>query len=171
MEALTSDRYLFEVADHDALDRVLEGGLRACQIFADEPFQPAVFAFLSHISGTAKTSKGDFKTSETDLLKALDIRRNLKPLTEDDMATTLNNLGVLYNSLRNHDRARECLEESLAIQWQRDTSEDREMSIHLAQHNLARNALQMGDIKFARPLLDQQLDFYSKRSSWWMTAQ
>ena len=104
MEALTSDRYLFELADYDALDQVLEGGLRACQIFADEAFQPAVFAFPSHISGTAKTSKGDFKTSEADLLKALDIRSNLKPLIEDYMASTLNSLGVLYNSLRTMKR-------------------------------------------------------------------
>lgn len=49
-EALTSTRYLFELFDFDALDMVLRGGLRACQVFADKDFQPSVFAFLSHIS-------------------------------------------------------------------------------------------------------------------------
>lgn len=171
LEALTSSRYLFELADYDALDMVLRGGLRACLDFADEDFQPAVFAFLSHISGTANTSKGDFMTSEKDLLKALEIRRNLKVPVEDDTATTLNNLGVLYNSMRKHDRARECLEESLAFQYKRDPSEDRDMSINMAQHNLARNALQNGEIEFAQPLLEQQLEFYRTRSSWWMLAQ
>lgn len=72
--------------------------------------------------------------SEKDLLTALDICKILKWPIEDGMATTLNNSGVLYHSSRNHDKARECLEESLAIQWKREPSEIRDMSITMAQH-------------------------------------
>ena len=171
VKALISDRYLFEIADYEILDRILQGGLRACEGLADENFQPSVKACLYHISGTVNTSKGYFRASEEDLLKALHIRRNLKPSLEDDTATTLNNLGVLYNSMRKHDKAQHCLDESLAIQQKRDASEDRDMSINMAQHNVARNAFHKGEIEFARPLLEQQLEFYRTRSSWWMKAQ
>lgn len=93
------------------------------------------FVFLGHVSGEiAHTLKGEVKMSEKDLLTALDICKMLKSPIEDGMATTLNNSGVLYHSSRNHDKARECLEESLAIQWKREPSEIRDMSITMAQH-------------------------------------
>lgn len=44
LEAPASDRYLFESAEYDALDGVLQGGLRACRDFADQDFQPAVLS-------------------------------------------------------------------------------------------------------------------------------
>ncbi|KGO70255.1 Tetratricopeptide-like helical [Penicillium italicum] len=161
--------YLFELANYDQLMKVLRGGMQACrELFGKSVEQEEDYAFLCHISGTADNSKGNFDSAEFFLLKGLDIRRRLEPPNLINIATSLNNLGVLHNSKRQFFRARECLNECIQITKQRIPSQDRDIFLKMAEHNLARNALHSGDAALAKPLLEEQLDFYEKTKSWWM---
>ncbi|KAL8719115.1 MAG: hypothetical protein Q9181_008103, partial [Wetmoreana brouardii] len=152
------------VIEYDALDMVVRGGMKACEQLADQDFQPSTFAFLNHISGTSRISTGDFKNSERGLLKAIDIPKDHNPSVDHDIAMTLTNLGVLYNSTRDHEQARVYLEESLDTLFKRK-SEDRDILISTVQLNLARNTVHKGDVQFAKPLLEAQLKFCKTRNN------
>ncbi|KAL9593091.1 MAG: hypothetical protein Q9179_006109 [Wetmoreana sp. 5 TL-2023] len=161
--------YLAAFDDFDTSDMVVQGGMDACKQLADQDSQPSTSAHLNHVSGISKLLRGDFKGSEGCLLKALHICRQLNPSVDHDIAMKLNDLGLLYDSMCDHEQARVYLEESLAFLRKLEPSENRDMSISLVNLNLARNAVHKGDVDSAKLLLEAQLDFYKTRgNSWWM---
>ncbi|KAJ8132893.1 hypothetical protein O1611_g732 [Lasiodiplodia mahajangana] len=159
--------YLWEIADYSAFNKVLEGGKNACEESPSDAFDEASWSLLNYNAGTVETSMGMFESGEKSLTGALKIRRELG--NQDDIAATLNNLGLLYNSMHKFDLAEVQYSEALEIHLKRVESEDRNLSLTMVKHNLQRNAIQSGKIIPQQELQDT-VDFFKNTISWWMTG-
>ncbi|KAI0866538.1 hypothetical protein F4860DRAFT_523827 [Xylaria cubensis] len=117
-------------------------------------------------AGTVETSMGKFGPAEQSLNEALKVRRKLG--NDNDIAATLNNLGLLYNSIHKFDLAEKQYSEALQIHLSRPESVDRNLSLMMVKHNLQRNAIQSG--RNIPPLseLQETVDFFEASTSWWM---
>lgn len=62
----------------------------------------------------------------------------------DDIAATLNNLGLVYNSIHNFDMAEKHYTEARDIHMTRADTDDGNLSLTMVKHNLQRNAIQRG---------------------------
>ncbi|TRX98997.1 hypothetical protein FHL15_000339 [Xylaria flabelliformis] len=104
--------------------------------------------------------------AEQSLNKALKVRRKLG--NDDDIAATLSNLGLLYNSIHKFDLTEEQYLEALQIHLSRLESVDHNLSLTMVKHNLQRNAIQSG--RNIPPLseLQETVDFFEASISWWM---
>lgn len=163
--------YLFEVSDFDHVNRVIAGGLKCCEELYDKPSENIIYAFLHHIAGTAEEGKGNFPASEKFLLIAEKSRRsreNAAFIIEDDLVATVNNLGLVYNSMNQFEKANHCFLECVELLKLRPQTPDRDMTIVMSDHNVARCTMQAGDLENARPLLEAQHAFYLKSTNWWM---
>jgi tetratricopeptide (TPR) repeat protein len=156
------------------LSTVLDGGLKCCEEIYDKPSENIIYAFLHHIAGTAEEGKGNFLAAEKFLLIAEKSRRsreNVDYIIEDDLVATVNNLGLVYNSLNQFKKAKDCFLECVELLKQRPQTLDRDMTIVMSDHNVARCTMQAGELENARPLLEAQHAFYLKSSNWWMLAK
>lgn len=118
-----------------------------CEEHNAEPHSDkAIYAFLSHILVTAEEDKGNFIAAEKHLLTALKIRQKLNPPVTEPTVNTLNNLGLLYNSMNNLDKGIECYKEGIALLKQRLPHEDCQPLIKMSEHNIARCVMQKGDL-------------------------
>ncbi|RWA10872.1 hypothetical protein EKO27_g4237 [Xylaria grammica] len=158
--------YLFEIADYSGFAEVLEGGKKACKASPSDAFDEASWSLLNYNAGTVETSMGLFVPAENSLKEALKVRRGLG--NEDDIAATLNNLGLLYNSIHEFDLAEKQYSEALQIHLSRPESVDRNLSLRMVKHNLQRNAIQSG--RNIPPLSEVQetVDIFRASISWWM---
>lgn len=161
-------RYLFEIADYTNFTLVLDGGMKACGKPGSEAFDEATWSLLNYNAGTVETSVGSFEKARKSLYAALEVRRSLG--NKDDIAATLNNLGLLHNSVHEFDRAEEHYSEAREIHRARPESDDRNLSLKMVEHNLQRNAIQ-NDKDVTIGELQATVDFFNNTISWWMTGQ
>jgi tetratricopeptide (TPR) repeat protein len=134
-------------------------------------FDESAYGLLAYNGGTVQTSMGMFDKATVSLDEALSVRRRLGD--GDDIAATLNNMGMLYSSMHRFDVAERHWNEALQIHSTRADTQDRELSLMMVEHNLQRNAIQMGRAdSFPSPeALQATVDFFECTVSWWMTAQ
>ena len=79
---------------------------------------------------------GCFAKARSSLDQALSAWRSVG--TVDEITATLNNLGLLYGSLRDFDHAEPYYREALGTHLKRPDSADRNMSIAMLRHDLLR---------------------------------
>lgn len=115
--------------------------MRAYKEASKREFDDATWSLLNYNAGTVETSTGSFTKADVSLNEALRIGRGLKVPNEDDIAATLNNLGLVYNSIYNFDLAKKHYIEAIYIYLKRANTEDRNLSLTMAKHNLQRNAI------------------------------
>lgn len=145
--------------------------MRACKEASKKQFDDATWSLLNYNSGTVDTSTGAFVKAEKYLNEALRVRKSFTIPNNDDIATTLKNLGLLYNSIHKFDVAKQHYTEALQIHLNRADTEDRNLSLTMVKHNSQRNAIQSGcDIPTVEEL-QATVDFFKATISWWMTGQ
>ncbi|KAI0104342.1 P-loop containing nucleoside triphosphate hydrolase protein [Nemania sp. FL0031] len=158
--------YLWEIADYSSFAKVLEGGKKACKSSPSDAFDDASWSLLNYNAGTVETSMGLFGPAENSLNEALKVRRKLG--NKDDISATLNNLGLLYNSMHKFDLAEKHYSEALEIHLSRQDSVDRNLSLRMVKHNIQRNAIQSGENLPPLSELQETADFFRASISWWM---
>ncbi|KAI1132762.1 hypothetical protein F5Y10DRAFT_292436 [Nemania abortiva] len=158
--------YLFEIVDYSDFAKVLEGGKKACEASPSNAFDDATWGSLNYTAGSVETSMGKFGPAEESLKEALRIRRKLR--NDDDISATLNNLGLLYNSIHEFDLAEKQYSEALQIHHSRPESEDRNLSLTMVKHNLERNAIQSGQNIPPLSQLQETVGIFEASESWWM---
>jgi len=165
-----SSRYLFEVADFSRFQQIHAGGMRAYQEAPKSESDMATLASLNYNAGTVETAMGLFAKAKVSLYEALRIRRSLG-VNDDDIAATLNSLGLLHSSVHEFGDAEECYLEARDIHLGRAPSSDRDLSLTMVNHNLQRNAIQRGTTLPTVEELQSTVRTLEKSISWWMTAQ
>lgn len=161
--------YLFEIADYPNFEVALCGGRKACKEAGTAAFDDSTWALLNYNAGTVETSRGMFKKAKESLDESLKVRRNLD--NDDDVAATLNNLGILHSSMGEFDIAEQYFTEALAIHETRHDTEDRKLSMTMVKHNLLRTTIQSGKDLPSVEDVQSTIDIFHTTISWWMTGQ
>ena len=99
--------------------------------------------------------EGKYTAGITPARKALEIKASLLGKENPEVATTLNNLGVLFRALGKYKEAEAPLKQALAIQEKVFTKDHPEVALTL--NNLAATYHDRGDYKDAEPLYKQAL--------------
>ncbi|KAG7287565.1 hypothetical protein NEMBOFW57_007077 [Staphylotrichum longicolle] len=162
--------YLWEIADFENFQRVQSGGIKAYKGVPPGTFDEAAWGLLNYNGGTVETSMGMFDKAMVSLDEALRVRRKLG--NDDDIAATLNNMGMLYSSMHQFDIAERHWKEALQIHMARAPTQDRNLSLTMVKHNLQRNAIHSGKVDNFPSVQDLQatVAFFESTISWWMTG-
>ena len=170
--------YMFEVADFTAFQRLHRGGMKAYDQLPVAAVDQNALAMLHYNAGTVETAMGLFAKADVSLNQALAVRRRLG--NDDDIAATLNNLGLLYGSTHEFDRAKTCYREAERIHLARLPSADRDLSLNMVRHNLQRTALQRAAVQGVRgpgavrlpsiAELQATVAFFKSTISWWIAG-
>jgi tetratricopeptide (TPR) repeat protein len=153
----------------------VEGGIKACEDRQGPGRDDVTYAYLHHILGTADSSTGNFRRAEKALKFALRIWEGCSGAHLDEITSTLNNLGIVYNTLGQYDKAEEQFSTArrLLLDSKGEGADDQDQiqSIRMFEHNLQRLAIHRKPETVKKEELESMIEFFLVRGNWYIGAQ